>query len=238
MRLILFDIDGTLISSSRTGRTALGRALHEVFGTAGALDTYEFAGKTDRRIVHDLMAAEGHSAAEIEARLPELDERMAAAGRDLFTPDVVRPCPGVASLLDALRARPDIVLALLTGNIHHTAPLKLAAAGIAPAQFTAGAFGSDSLDRDELFDIAIERVRLSTGLHFPAEDVIIVGDTPADIRCARSGGGRVVAVATGPYSAEALSHYKPDFLFSDLSETESVLQAMLNPRTVAAMKGG
>ncbi|RIK24131.1 MAG: hydrolase [Anaerolineae bacterium] len=238
MRLILFDIDGTLVSSSRTGRKALGQALREVFGTDGELDTYEFAGKTDRRIVHDLLTAEGLSVSEIEARLPELDERMAAAGRELFTPDTVRPCPGVDLLLEALRRRPDVVLALLTGNIRHTAPLKLAAAGIDPTQFRAGAFGSDSLDRNELFDIAIERVRLSTGLHFPTDNVIIVGDTPADIRCARSGGGRVVAVATGPYPAEALNRHEPDFLFSDLSDTDSVLQAMLNPWAVSAVEGG
>ncbi len=238
MRLILFDIDGTLVSSSRTGRKALGQALREVFGTDGELDTYEFAGKTDRRIVHDLLTAEGLSVSEIEARLPELDERMAAVGRELFTPDTVRPCPGVDLLLEALRRRPGVVLALLTGNIRHTAPLKLAAAGIDPTQFRAGAFGSDSLDRNELFDIAIERVRLSTGLHFPTDNVIIVGDTPADIRCARSGGGRVVAVATGPYPAEALNRHEPDFLFSDLSDTDSVLQAMLNPWAVSAVEGG
>ena len=89
--------------------------------------------------------------------------------------------------------------------------------------------------------IAIEGialVRLSTGLHFPTDNVIIVGDTPADIRCARSGGGRVVAVATGPYPAEALNRHEPDFLFSDLSDTDSVLQAMLNPWAVSAVEGG
>lgn len=238
MRLLLFDIDGTLINSSRIGRQALGRALRAVFGTAGALETYEFAGKTDRRIVHDLLTAEGWPAEEIVARLPELDERMADAGRDLFTPDTIWACPGVGPLLDALNGNSEVILALLTGNIHQTVPLKLAAAGIDPAQFTAAAYGSDSLNRDDLFGIALERVRQSTGLHFAGEDVIIVGDTPADIRCARSGGGRVVAVATGPYPKEVLSRHQPDHLFSDLSGTEDILRVVFAPAAQRAGQGG
>lgn len=228
MRLLLFDIDGTLIISSRIGRAALGRALIDVFGTAGALESYEFAGKTDRRIVHDLMTAEGFAPDRIAARLPELDERMAAAGRALFTPETVRPCPGVLPLLDALSLRRDVVPALLTGNIRHTAPLKLAAAGIDPGRFHDGAYGSDSLERDELFPIALERVRAATGLRFAEEDVVVVGDTPADIRCARSGGGRAVAVATGPYSSERLARHEPDYLFADLAQTGVVMRALLD----------
>lgn len=235
MRLLLFDIDGTLIDSSRIGRTALGRAMRDVFGTAGALETYEFAGKTDRRIVHDLMAAEGWPAQAIAARLPELDERMAAAGRDLFTPETIWACPGVLPLLESLRRNNDVVLALLTGNIRHTVPLKLAAAGIDPSQFAAAACGSDSLERDDLFRIALNRVRQSTGLHFTGDQVIIIGDTPADIRCARAGGGMAIAVATGPYPAELLGRHQPDHLFADLSRTEDVLQAILSA-TIAPAK--
>lgn len=226
-RLILFDIDGTLVNSSRIGRIALGRALTDVFGTTGALETYEFAGKTDRRIVRDLLVAEGWAVEAIEARLPELDERMAVAGRDLFTPDTIWACPGVLPLLEALDHHDEVTLALLTGNIHATVPLKLAAAGIDPGQFVAAAYGSDSYERDELFDIALERVNQATGLHFTTENVIIVGDTPADIRCARTGGGRAIAVATGPYSSELLGRHQPDYLFNDLARTDDVLRVML-----------
>lgn len=228
MRLLLFDIDGTLINSSRIGRAALGRALLDVFGTAGALESYEFAGKTDRRIVYDLMTAEGFTADRIAARMPELDERMAAAGRALFTPQTVWPCPGVLPLLEALGRRGDVVLALLTGNVRHTAPLKLTAAGIDPTQFHDGAYGSDSLERDELFPIALERVRAATARRFVPEDIVVVGDTPADIRCARTGGSRVIAVATGPFSTERLALYGPDYLFTDLANTRDVMQALLD----------
>lgn len=231
MHLILFDIDGTLINSSRAGRAAMGRALHEVFGVAGAVHTYSFAGKTDRRIVHDLMTAEGWTPAAVEARLPHFYERMAAAGQDLFTPERIRPCPGVLPLLDVLGRRDDVVMALLTGNIRHTVPLKLAAAGIDPARFRVGAYGSDSIERDDLFGLAVARAHETLNRRFQARDVIVIGDTPADIRCARAGGGRAIAVATGPFAPDALSDCRPDHLFLDLAQTEAVLLALLTPAT-------
>lgn len=232
MHLLLFDIDGTLINSSRIGRVALGRALTAVFGTTGALETYEFAGKTDRRIVHDLLAAEGWAPAEVEARLPQLDEAMAAAGRELFTPKTIWACPGVPALLEELARREGVMLALLTGNIRDTVSLKLTAAGIDPGRFIAGAYGSDSRERDALFDIALDRVRQSTGVTFASPDVTVIGDTPADIRCARSGGSRAVAVATGPYPADLLSRHHPDVLFADLTPTAEVLRVLLAPDLV------
>lgn len=234
MRLILFDIDGTLIDSNRIGRAALGRALVDVFGTAGALETYEFAGKTDRRIVRDLMVAEGWLEEAVIERHAQLDEHMASAGAVLFTAETIQPCPGVPALLDTLGRRDDVVLALLTANIRHTAPLKLAAAGIDPALFLTGAYGSESLERDDLFAIALERVRALTGYHFTGQDVVILGDTPADIRCARGGGGRAIAVATGPYSAEVLHRHRPDHLFIDLTPIGDVLQAIFDPATSPA----
>lgn len=212
----------------------MGRALQDVFGTPGAVQSYEFAGRTDRRIVSDLMVAEGWSAAEIDARLPLFYKRMVAAGRDLFTPERIRPCPGVPALLDALAARDDVALALLTGNIRDTVPLKLAAAGIDSARFQVGAFGSDSADRNELFDIALQRAETTLGLRPAVDDVIVVGDTPADIGCARAGGSRVLAVATGPFPAEVLLTHRPDYLFADLSATDDVLRAMFSRESVSA----
>lgn len=238
MHLLLFDIDGTLITGSRIGRKALERAMMAVFGTAEGLETYEFAGKTDRRIVHDLLVAEGWAADAIEARLPGLDEAMAAAGRELFTPETIWACPGIPTLLDELARRDDMVLALLTGNIRHTVALKLAAADIDPTRFIDGAFGSDSRERDALFDIALERVRQSTGIPFTGRDVTIIGDTPADIRCARAGGGRAIAVATGPYPIELLARHQPDHLFADFSQTADVLKVLLTPDMVTSIQEG
>jgi phosphoglycolate phosphatase-like HAD superfamily hydrolase len=227
MRLILFDVDGTLVTSSRIGRAALDRALQEVFGTVGALATYEFAGKTDRGIIHDLMTAAGYAPAEIVRRHAAMDERMAAAGRVLFTGETLQACPGVPELLAVLRRRENVTLALLTGNLEATTPLKLAAAGIDPRLFVAGAYGSESRERNELLSIAVRRVAEATGLNFSGEDIIVVGDTPADIQCARAGGCLALAVATGPYRVEVLARHEPDFLHEDLSRTDAVLNDLL-----------
>jgi phosphoglycolate phosphatase len=227
-RLLLFDIDGTLVNSNRTGRMAVGRALEQVFGTAGGVADYDFAGKTDRRIVVDLMAAEGWSATEIEIRFPVFVAWMVRYGRELFTPDHVRPCPGVLSLLSALESLPNAVLGLLTGNLQATAPLKLQAAGINPGLFCAGAYGSDSADRNALMPIALDRVQNSVGLQFSHEEVVILGDTPADIRVARLGQARVIAVATGPVAWDTLRDYEPDHLFDDFTVTTAVLDAIFD----------
>lgn len=228
-RLVLFDIDGTLVHSNRTGRTAVSRALTHIFGTPGAVETYDFAGKTDRRIVLDLMTAEGKLPEEIEALFSDFVEQMAIEGRSLFTPDRIYPCPGVLPLLEVLRQRKDVVLALLTGNVILTAPLKLRAAGIDPALFGAGAYGSDRVDRDELMEVVLDRVHRQLGLRFAAADIVVIGDTPADIRCARTGHTRALAVATGPVSVEVLRRHAPDYLFADLSETTDVLNAIFDP---------
>ncbi len=228
MRLILFDIDGTLIHGNRIGRAAMARALTDVFGHGGAVDAISFGGKTDWGLVHELMRAEGWSEAEVRARLPHFYERMTAAGQELFTPAHIRPCPGVLPLLAAVAARDDGVSALLTGNIRATAPIKLAAAGIDPAQFRVGAYGSDSVNRVDLFGIALARTEEELGLRVAPHDVMIVGDTPGDIACARAGGGRVLAVATGPCSAATLRECRPDYLFSDLTDTDAVLRALFD----------
>lgn len=227
-RLLLFDIDGTLVNSNRTGRIAVGRALEHVFGTAGEVATYDFAGKTDRRIVRDLMTAEGYAPVEVERRFPDFVDRMAVEGEALFTPDRVQTCPGVLPLLEALERRGDAVLALLTGNVISTAPMKLQAAGIDPGRFRAGAYGSDRLERDDLMPVALDRVYDAVGRRFSPAEVVILGDTPADIRCARAAHARVVAVATGPVSFDVLRAHQPDRLFPDFCETLNVIDAIFD----------
>lgn len=227
-RLLLFDIDGTLVNSNRTGRVAVGRALEHVFGTAGEAAIYDFAGKTDRRIVFDLMADAGWSLVEIERRFPDFEAAMVRFGAELYTADRIQPCPGVLHLLATLQDRPEAVLGLLTGNLQATAPLKLRAAGIDPNLFCAGAYGSDRSDRIELFNVALDRVRDSTGLQFSGEEVVILGDTPADIHVARAGKARAVVVATGPVAWDVLQRHEPDHLFADLTATEAVLDAIFD----------
>jgi len=227
MKLLLFDIDGTLIRSQGAGRETLAYALDQVFGVTGPLADYHMSGKTDPRIVMDLMTAAGFSAAEINARLPQVYEHMAAKGREIFPHRDMHACPGVPEMLAVLSAHENVVLGLLTGNAQLTAPMKLTAAGINPAQFRVGAYGSDALDRNLLPGIGIERANQLTGHEFSGYNTVIIGDTPADILCARAGKVTAVAVASGWHSVATLAQYQPDHLFENLTDTQTVMEILL-----------
>jgi phosphoglycolate phosphatase-like HAD superfamily hydrolase len=226
-RLLLFDIDGTLLHANGTGRAMLGGSLRAVYGTAGPIDTYEFGGRTDRRMVLDLLQAEGWEATAVEERLPLLYDEMVRQGEALFGDGRLVPCPGVVALLDRLDANPDVLLGLLTGNIAPTAMLKLRAAGLQPERFRVGAYGSDSVERDDLLPIAWQRASELTGITYQAADTVVIGDTPADIRCAQTGAVRSVAVATGWYRRDRLEQCGPDHLLDDLSDLQRVVDVLL-----------
>jgi phosphoglycolate phosphatase-like HAD superfamily hydrolase len=227
VRLLLFDIDGTLIRGDQAGRLAMGAALEQMFGTKGSLDTYEMGGKTDSRIVSDLLGDVGIDSLEIRQKLPDFFLLMADFAREVYPLRDITTCPGIESLLARLRVRDDVMVGLLTGNAQTTAPLKLAAADIDPDQFIVGAFGSDDLDRNNLPEIALQRANELTGDVITRNNVVVVGDTPADVECARAGMARSVAVASGWHSADTLLQYEPDYLFADLSDTEAVLNVLL-----------
>lgn len=227
MRLLLFDIDGTLIRSQGAGRETMIYALKQLFGTAGPVDDYRMDGKTDPRIITDLLTAAKVPRQQINDRLPEIYLMMAQHGRQIFPERGITPCPGVPELLAALALRQDAVIGLLTGNSSHTAPLKLAAAGIDPAQFRVGAYGSDHMDRNALPAIAMERAAKLTGRPFQGSNTVIIGDTPADILCARTGLATAVAVASGWHSTDALSRYQPDHILESLHNTQEVINILL-----------
>ena len=229
MKLVLFDIDGTLLRSDGAGRRAIHRALLEVFGATGPAD-YHFDGKTDKQIVRELMRGEGHGDEHIDASMQRLldlyigylrAELAAPAGR-------VRLLPGVSDLLDALESRDDIILGLLTGNLEQGARAKLEAVGLAFDRFRIGAFGSDHEHRPELPAIARTRARGRLGIDVRGEAMVVIGDTPADLTCGRSLGANAIGVATGRYSVEQLLEHDPVAAFPDLSNTDAVLRAILD----------
>lgn len=228
MRLVLFDLDGTLLWTDGAGRRAIGRALEQTIGATGPIETFRFDGRTDPEIVTRLAEAAGGSgarapvAAILDRYVELLEEELARPGRRL------RVMPGVSALLQELEARADCVLGLLTGNVLEGARLKLRAVGLAPERFRVGAFGSDSADRGALPRIAQRRSLELLGLEVGGPDVVIVGDTPSDVECARGIGARVVAVATGAYSTEALRAAGADAVFDDLSDTVAVVRALLD----------
>jgi len=224
---VLFDVDGTLLSAGGAGRRALARALREVYGTAGPIDSYDFHGSTDTQIVRDLMAAAGFTAAEIgrqEARL--FDRYVDCLAAELGVEGLVRLYPGVADLVLALAGMEACVVGLLTGNIEAGARVKLEATGLWP-RFRLGAYGSDHADRNRLPALAARRAEALVGRVFRGAETVIIGDTPRDVACARAFDATAIAVATGRHTVADLDACGPDHLFPDLADTQRVIGAIL-----------
>jgi phosphoglycolate phosphatase len=232
MRLILFDIDGTLLWTNGAGRRAIHRALLDETGTAGPIENYRFDGKTDPQIVRELLTLAGHPECDSEERISAVCRRYV----DLLTAELAKPTqatklyPGIDDLLAALEpheAQGRALVGLLTGNVQQGAALKLRSAGLDPARFRVGAFGSDSQRRADLPAIAARRAAARTGGRFTGDDLVVVGDTPDDVACARPMGAATVAVATGFYDVAALRAAGARQVFADLTDTEAVLRALL-----------
>jgi len=227
MKLVLFDIDGTVLLSDGAGKRAVLRAMKEVYGTTGP-EGHRFDGKTDPQIVRELQRLEGHPDDHIDANLPR------AIGRyvELLGEELDRPghrayaLPGVPELLDALEERDDAMLGLLTGNVVEGARAKLSAVGIDPDRFEVGAYGSDHEIRAQLPAIARQRVLEAHGHEFSGHDIVIIGDTPSDVQCGQSLGVRAIGVATGHYSVGDLMACGAYAAFEDLSDTEAVMVAI------------
>ncbi len=219
--LFLFDIDGTLISSGGAGEHALRLTVEELFNDKNGLDRIEIAGRTDQSITHALFAKYGVEATP-EAITGLLDRYLTHLAEQLPQKQG-RVLPGILPLLDALKARPHVALALLTGNLERGAQLKLTHYGLWE-YFDFGAYADDHGDRNQLGPVAQTRARAHHGVEFPPERIYVLGDTPHDITCGRAIGAKTVGIATGIYPMEALASYRPDFVYQDLSDVERVLR--------------
>jgi len=225
VRLILFDIDGTLVGGG-PAKVAFHAAMLETFGTAGDIESHEFSGKTDPQIVRDLLAAAGLEDTVIDAGLAgpwdhyigELESRSRA--------NPMRLLPGVADLIEALDSEPDVALGLVTGNIVRGAQLKLGSVGLAE-RFEVGGYGSDHEVREHLPAIAIERAFEAWGVSFPPESAVIVGDTPRDVECGKHAGTRTGAVATGKFGREQLETTGAETVLDDLSDVAAVIEVLM-----------
>lgn len=224
-RLVLFDIDGTLLSAGRAARESVLAALTEVYGWTGSGDSHDFSGKTDPQIIRELIRESvGEEQCETQL-LRALDFYLAELARRL-TAEAVVPKPGVGPLLLRLAAEQGVTLALLTGNLERGARLKLEPPGF-NGFFPFGAFGSDSADRYALPAIAVARARERTGHEFSGKSVVVVGDSVHDVGCGRALGVRAVAVATGPTRAERLAAEKPDVLLESFADVDRAAEAIL-----------
>jgi phosphoglycolate phosphatase len=224
-RLILFDIDGTLLTTDGAAKRAFHRALLEVYGTAGPIGSHLFDGKTDPQIARELLREAGFPDAAIDGGFPRFwPSYLRELALELNLPGHrTTVLPGVHALLEALERRSaDCVLGLLTGNGERGAVLKLAAAGI-HSPFPVGAFGSDDERRAALPAVAVRRARERLNRTYTGADIVIIGDTPHDVACGRELGVRAVAVATGRHAAEDLERAGADLVLDDLSRTDDVV---------------
>ncbi len=226
LRLVLFDIDGTLITTNGVAKKTFAEALEKLFSVPNAAREYDFAGKTDQQIFQDIMSAAGLDEASIERAQESALNTFLDMLEQRITNDAVTVLPGVRELLDALSLESTVTLGLLTGNMLRGARIKLTPPGLMQ-YFSFGAFGSDAPQRHALPSIAVERAYHRTGYLFREKEIVVIGDTPHDIECGRHLNVRTVAVATGGKSRETLAGHNPDFIFNDFTDTESVLEAIV-----------
>ena len=217
MRVILFDIDGTLLVSRGIGRAAKGGAMLECFGLTGDLDNHVFGGKTDWGILAELLAPYGYSSAEIGRRMGEYEAALARHMRAIRPNFTAQPTVNAMELVHCLRQRDDMLVGLVTGNTEQTARVKLEMARFDPDWFRVGAFGHESPRRADLTRLAKARARQAIGRDLRGKQVVVVGDTPADIAAARAIDALAVAVETGYATRADLAACQPDLLLTDLS---------------------
>jgi phosphoglycolate phosphatase len=229
MRIVLFDIDGTLLRSGGVGRIAMEIALKKVFGSPGSSE-YHYDGKTDRQIIRDLMRLHGLTDEQIDAQMGDtLDSYLENLRAELASGRrTVHVFDGVRELLDALEREDNVVIGLLTGNVEPGARAKLGAAGIDIDRFKVNAFGSDHELRPALPAVAQQRAREILGLDVKGDRIVVIGDTPADIRCGEAIGARAIGVATGRYSTDDLASHGAYAVFETLADTDAVLQRIMN----------
>lgn len=224
--LVLWDIDGTLLTGSAAALRAFNRALVEIYELDTDPARIEYGGKTDSQIALEVLALHNIDEAPALDRLAQFHQHYALLVEDAYDELCagVQVLPGVHAVLDALDEA-GAIQSLLTGNLRPTAELKLRAAGLAGRfNFDVGAFGSDHRNRDELVPIA--RVK-STARFGQLGSVVVVGDTPRDIACGKAGAARTVAVATGHWDAGALRQHEPDVVLEDLTDTWAAIEAIL-----------
>jgi len=231
MRILLWDIDGTLIRSAQPGgyKEYTIPVLEEIFGTSGRLADMQVSGMTDLQIVFEALSDAGVSQEEILARAEVLVSRLTEEARRVTGNGAkfFELLPGVRETLEALAAHPRYESALVTGNIKPMAQLKMELVGLDHLFTLPGAFGDESHNRRDLPARAAERIREQLQIDLAPEHFIVIGDTPNDIDCARHFGARAVAVGTGRfYSVQEILACEPDALLPDLTDTDLVLRTL------------
>jgi phosphoglycolate phosphatase-like HAD superfamily hydrolase len=222
-RLLLFDVDMTLLWSGGAGSAAMARAFHDLFGIEDGFRRVEFSGRTDRFILAEALRQHGIGGDPLENQARFVERYYA------YLPQALRECkgklmPGIAALLDALSGEQAVRLGLATGNFSRGAEFKLAHFGIG-GYFCGGGFGEESEDRDVVVRNALERV----GEGLPAVEGVVIGDTPRDISSAKANGAIAIGVATGNSSVDELRDCGADRVFEDFSDWRRAAEVLTGP---------
>lgn len=239
-RLLLWDVDGTLVSAGPAARDAFDLAVEAVIGRTAAEHGVHMSGKTDPQIAMEILAALAIPESEARTYLPAVLE-----GLELHLGEAVeairrdgRVLPGVSEVLERLHAAPGIIQTVLTGNLAANASLKVGAFGLDRwLDLEVGAFGSDDHDRTKLVPIAVGKIEARDGYSFPPQEIWVIGDTPRDLDCARTAGCNCLLVATGRYGHQELEGLGADALLPDLSDTVRVAAILAGEDAVARSEG-
>ncbi len=225
-KLVLFDIDGTLLSVNSINRRILMEALREVYGTEGSAGTHNFAGKMDSVIIYEVLQNTGLSDGSIAEKFDKAKETYIEMFRMQAKPSDIILMQGIRELLDKLSASSAVMLGLLTGNFEGSGRHKLLMPDI-NHYFSFGAFADDAASRNELPQVAVDKAYQLTGEKFSDQNIIIIGDTEHDIACARVLNAKSIAVATGTYSSAELKKHNPHILYENLTATDIVISEIL-----------
>lgn len=223
-KILLFDIDGTLLEPAGIGRLCYRRALEDVLGHSISTDHVEMAGRTDWQILNDLLTYAGLDETQIENHRAAVFDALARHIATAAPTSKIHSLPGVLTLMDRLTLDRRFLLGLVTGNSRGVVAHKLQAVGIDPGLFIAGAFGDEHLDRNALPALALYRLSQMLGVQILPEWVLVIGDTPHDIACARHSSLKVLCVATGLFDSDELAKFEPDYLLEDFSDTDAVME--------------
>jgi len=225
-RLVLFDIDETMIYSDGVGRRAMEAALRKMFDDKIDATGHNMSGKTDPQICHELLSKYGFSPEEIAKRLPETFKLyVELLEKEIEIAEKFGLHSGVSELLNELEQEPGCHLGLLTGNIEEGARIKLQPFDL-NTYFAFGAYGSDSANRMDLPKFAHQRAEETFARKFELDEIVIIGDAVNDVLCAQGYGVKAIITATGKTSKATLAELNPDFLFDSLSNTKAVMQAI------------
>ncbi|CAN5607550.1 HAD family hydrolase [soil metagenome] len=231
MRLLLFDIDGTLLHSNGAGRRIVEETMGALLGREVSTEGVSFSGKTDRQIFRELLNREDLDGRSTDDLVDQMTEAYSSGMSATLAAEHIDVLPGAIELVARLHREGTHLLGLLTGNVEPMAYLKLSLGGIHEPfkrgeRRLLGAFGCDHEERNELPAVAVQRAKDYAKVTFAPHEVVIIGDTPLDIACARAHGCRVVAVATGKFDAETLEHHQPDVLLPSLDDIELAISAI------------